>query len=228
MSVVDRLVAFLALPAYALRRSRVAGVSAYGALLFACLAIAAYSVLRGWFGRFTTVRVVAGALSLGVAAVLLLSHMHRYLVFRPRPFNVPEGVRGLEENAKLRVRGSGLFAVSDMSRYLVEVPAFFWSTRLDEHILAAQIQPFRVLGAGVPAGERGWWYVFLEPRRVVKAVSGELGFGLRVRPAVRVIHRTDKGQKSLYLSCDSEDELAVLLTQLQTTSEMAWDEENTA
>jgi hypothetical protein len=117
---------------------------------------------------------------------------------------------------KIFARASGTFAVNEMERHLVEVPVVFWSTELGEHILAARVRAFSLFGVGVPSGERGWWYVFLEPKRIREIVAGEVAFGLRLRPAVRVLRETDKGLAEVYVSCDSTQELSVLLKEMRS------------
>lgn len=102
-----------------------------------------------------------------------------------------------------------------MRRYLVEVPVVFWATELKEHIVAAKVRGLNVLGVGVPSAERGWWYVFLEPRRVVEIDSGELFFGLRRRPAVRVLFEGQRGREAFYLSCDSLEQLDIVRSELR-------------
>jgi hypothetical protein len=215
MSLASRLVALICAPAYGLRRSRIAGLSAYTVLLFLCFTAAAFSAFRGWQGGFTSLRSLEMAASLFLVALLLWAHSQRYLVFHPKAWDVPDDTRKLAAEEKLRLCGSGLFAVSDMARYLVEVPVFFWSTRLDEFVVAAQVRPFNLLGAGVPLGERGWWYVFLQPSQVLDLVSGVLGFGLRWRPAVQVVCQTDRRRENIYLSCEDAHQLTILLKELR-------------
>jgi hypothetical protein len=126
----------------------------------------------------------------------------------------------LVADQKLLVRGSGFFEVSNMRRYLVEVPVVFWTTELAEHILAAKVRAANILGIGVPAVERGWWYLFLDPPKVTEIVPGQVCFGLRCRPAVRVSYG-EKGRDVLYLSCDTGEQLATLLCELRGKAEAA-------
>ena len=221
MSWASRLAALICAPAYGLRRSRIAGLPAFGSVLFLCFLVAAWSAFRVWQSGFTTQRTLALAASVLAAVLLLGADAQRYLIFRPKPCVVPEDTPDLVAEEKLRLRGSGLFAVSDLAHYLVEVPVFLWCTRLGDLVVAAQVQPRNILGAGVPESERGWWYLFLEPKRLLDVVPGELGFGLRVRPAVRVSRQTDKGRGSFCLSCEDTRQLAILLKTLQAKREEA-------
>ena len=77
------------------------------------------------------------------------------------------------------------------------------------------------LGVGVPRAERGWWYVFIKPQRVIEIAPGELCFGPRVRSAVRVTYATQNGREVVYLSCDDRSQLAVLWKELQTKMKAA-------
>ena len=221
MSFAGRLAALICAPAYGLRRSRIAGLPAFGSVLFLCFLVAAWSAFRVWQGGFTELQALALAASVLVAVLLLGADAQHYLIFRAKPCVLPEDTPDLVAEEKLRLWGSGLFAVSDLARYLVEVPVFLWCTRLDEFVVAAQVRPRNILDAGVPASERGWWYIFLEPSRVLDVVPGEVGFGLRVRPAVRVFRQTDKGRESFCLSCEDTRQLAILLKTLQAKREGA-------
>jgi hypothetical protein len=114
---------------------------------------------------------------------------------------------------QLALRGSGIFEVGGMRRYLVEVPVIFWTTRLAEYVLCANVQPASLPGIpGVPRGERGWWYAFIEPGRVTDVARGELCFGLRQRLAVRVRYGVPaaKSPAMVYLSCDDRAQWRVL------------------
>lgn len=215
MSIRDRFLALISAPAYALRRSKAGFLRLHVGVIVLCLVGAAYVAYRGWQEGFALTHAALAVVCLLVVTLMVWAEAHRYVVFHPLTTVVPEGTRDLAPEEKLFVRGSGTFEVSDMSRYLVEVPAVFWPTQLAEHILAAKVRAFSLLGVGVPSGERGWWYIFLEARRVIEIVPGELCFGLRLRPAVRVLHRTDKGHELLYLSCDTPQQLAVLFKELQ-------------
>ncbi|MBC7261879.1 MAG: hypothetical protein H5T63_07670, partial [Chloroflexi bacterium] len=46
-------------------------------------------------------------------------------------------------------------------------------------------------------------------------------FGLRCRPAVRILYETKKGRQHIYLSCDRPAQLARLVKELQLKAEAA-------
>ncbi len=216
MPILDRFLGLISALAYALQRSKIGFLRLHVGAMLLCLAGAAYVAYHGWQEGFTLGRGALVALYLMFIALLLWADMRRYVIFRCRPASGSEAVPDLSAEEKLFLRGSGFFEVSDMRRYFVEVPVVFWTTQLAEHILAAKVRAFNIFGlAGVPCEERGWWYAFIESRRVIEVVPGELCFGFRVRPAVRVLSRAKKGREVVYLSCSGAEQLAVLLKELQ-------------
>lgn len=220
MTILDRLLGLVYALAYGLRRSKFAFVRLHAAAIVLCLLPAAYVVYRGLQGSLSLTHAALAALCLAWSGLLLWAESRRYVIFKPQPTTVPDGTKDLAPEEKLLVRGTGSFAVSNMVRYLVEVPVVFWSTQLCEHILAAKVRAWSLLGIGVPSNERGWWYIFLEPRSVIEVVAGQLCFGLKLRPALQVLHRTDKGNEFLYLSCDSPQQLAILLKEIECKREL--------
>jgi len=221
MSVLDRFLGLISALAYALRRSKFGFLRLHIGAMLLCLLGAAYVSYRGWREGFTPIHAALIAVFLLLMGLLLWADARRYVVFRPRPMAGVDAAMDLAPEQKLFLRGSGFFEVSDMRRYLVEVPVVFWATQLAEHILAAKVRAFNFLGIGVPSGERGWWYIFLDPPQVIEIVPGELCFGFRLRPAVRVLYKTKKGREALYLSCDASEQFAVLLKELQAKVEAA-------
>jgi hypothetical protein len=221
MSFLDRLLGLLSAPAYALQRSKLGFLRLHVGTVLLGLFGAAYTAYRGW--RYGFAPVHAAWISLCLLGVMLLLWVDRqhYIIFRRELANAFQEVPDLRPEEKLMLRGSGVFEVSQMRRYLVEVPVVFWTTQLAEHIIAARVRAINFLGVGVPSAERGWWYVFLEPRRVLELEPGELCFGLHCRPAVRVLYTSKKGREALYLSCNSPAQLAVLLKELQAKAQAA-------
>jgi len=219
---MERFFGLISAPAYALQRSRIGFLRLHIAAILLCLSGAVYLGYRGWLNGFTLTYAVLIPLCLLVVALWLWADARHYVVFRERPATALGAVADLAAEKKLFLRGSGFFEVSNMCRYLVEVPVVFWTTQLSEHILAAKVRAFNLLGlAGVPAVERGWWYIFLEPVHVIEIVPGDLCFGFRSHPAVRVTYETQKGRGVLYLSCEGPGQQAVLLKELQTKAEAA-------
>jgi hypothetical protein len=215
MTIVDRFLALISAFAYALRRSKFAFLRLHLAMMAVCLLIAGYAAYQGWQEGVTLAHVALILLCLLLLGLMLWADTHRYLVFKPRVTAVPEGTKDLAPEERIFVRGSGVFEVSDMQRYLVEVPVVFWSTQLNEHVLAAKVRAWNVMGLGVPTAERGWWYIFIDPRKVAEIEPGEICFGWRLRPAVRLLIKTGRGQEMTYLSCESVQQLAILLKELQ-------------
>ncbi len=215
MTILDRLLGVVSALAYGLRRSKFAFVRLHAATIILCLLVVAYLAYHGIQRNLSLTQAAVIALCLTWSGLMLWAQSRRYVIFKPKPTTIPEGTQDLAPEEKLFVRGTGNFAVSNMCRYLVEAPVVFWSTQLCEHILAAKVRAWNFLGIGVPSNERGWWYIFLEPRSVIEIATGQLCFGLKLRPALRVLHHTEQGNEFLYLSCDSAQQLAILAKEIE-------------
>ena len=216
MMIVHHVLGLINALAYGLRRSKLGLVRLNVALAVLCLFLAGYNGWRGWQDGYTPAHVVSMALCLLLVSLLIWAEARHYLLFRPGQITVSARVPTLPPEKKLFLRGSGLFEVSNMRRRLVEVPVVFWATELAEYILAAKVHALNVLGLGVPAAEKGWWYIFLEPREVNSIVSGELYFGLQRRPAVRISYRTERGLEAIYLSSEDPQQVAIVVHDLQS------------
>jgi hypothetical protein len=215
MPIFDRFFGLLAALSYGLHRARVGFLRLRVALIMLCCLYAALTAYRGWRAGFAVTHCAAIALCLGLAAALLWVHQRQYIVFREGPATTNAMVPELRPEEKLLLRCSGVFQVSRMTRYLVEVPVVFWTTQLADHILAAKVRALNVLGIGVPSEERGWWYIFIEPKRIVDITTGDLCFGLRSRPAVRVQFNGEQGRQTVHFSCDGVSQRDRLLQELQ-------------
>ncbi len=214
MPISDRLLGVVIALAYGLERTKIGFLRLrVGVMVLSCLC-AVYAAYLGWRAGFAPVHGTAIALCLLTSVVFLWAHQRHYMIFHEQPVPAASDVPGLRAEERLHVRGSGLFQVSDMTRYLVEVPTVFWTTRLADHILAAKVRALNILGVGIPSEERGWWYIFIEPKHVLAITAGQLCFGLGVRPAVCVQYKAQKGRQVAYLSCDSPEQRARLLEHL--------------
>ncbi len=190
--MLNRLLGLIYASAYALQRGKVGFLRLRIGAILLCLAGVVRIVWRGWDRGFAWNDAALMALCLLVAFLLFWANRRQYVVFRARPVAPTDATSDLAAEEKLFLRGSGVFEVSNVRRYLVEVPVVFWTTQLAEHILAAKVRAPNILGVGVPSDERGWWYIFLEPRHVLEIEAGELCFGWRCRPAVRLLYETKK------------------------------------
>lgn len=215
MTILERFLGLISAPVYALQRSKLGPLRLRVAALWLGLAGAAYLAFRGWRNGFPAVYLAGIVVCLLWTALLEWVNRQHYLVFRVHPLDLPQPSTDLRAEEKLLVSGSGHFEVSDMRRYLVQVPVVFWSTELAEHIVAAKVSAWNLAGIGVPDMERGWWYVFLEPPHVLEIEVGTLCFGLRQHPAVRVRYTGNKHIETLYLSSDDPARLARLIKELR-------------
>ena len=208
-------------PAYALERAKAGFLRLRAAALILCCLCAAITAYRVWSTGFSPSHAAILTGCLLVAGVLLWAEQRRYVVFCEQSAFAASEAPELRAEEKLFLHGSGIFEVNNMARYLVEVPVVFWTTQLGDHILAARVRALNLMGVGVPSEERGWWYMFIEPKHVREITAGHLCFGLWLRPALRVRYETEQGRQLLHLSCDSTGQQTRLLRELQTKAEAA-------
>jgi hypothetical protein len=221
MSIFDHFLGLLVAAAYGLQRAKVGFLRLRLGVMLLCCFYAAHTAYQGWQAGFGLRHGATITLCLAVGAALLWADQRCYIVFREHPTVPTAGAHELCAEEKLRVHGSGVFQVSNMARYLVEVPGVFWTTQLADHVAAARVRAVNVLGVGVPSEERGWWYIFLEPKHVLEIVAGDLYFGFGLRPAVRVQCAAQPTRQAVYLSCDNVEQRATLLKELQTKAQRA-------
>ncbi len=217
------LLAFLGLilkVSYRLSRLRLGGQPLNRWLFFfSLLGILTVAVDLVESGPVTDVVIILAGLSLMLA--LLWAGRTRYLIFRRAEHgssttsttNGPQ----LAPEEKVPVRASGHFEVSGMRRYFVEAQAYFETVETGEHILIAWIPPWSFLGlAASPRGEVGLWYVFFMPATIKEIEVGEVHFGLRPRPALKVVYQSESGSReTVYLSFDHHGQQETVLTDLR-------------
>lgn len=162
--------------------------------------------------------VVVILVCLCLMLVLLWAGRNRYLIFRKAEnpsltMNVPQ----LAPEEQVPVQASGHFEVSDMRRYFVEAQAYFETVETREHIIIAWIPYRSFLGlAASPRHEKGLWYIFFMPATVKEIEVGEVYFGLRPRPALKVVYQSESGSReTVYLSFEHHEQREVVLADLR-------------
>ena len=138
MSIGLRMMALLSALAYGMRRSKLAFVRVSVVGMMLALGIGGCALYVIWLHGLTTGRLVGLGLVVAAVAFFAWADVQRYVAFSPHSVDLAELERALKPEEKLFLRGTGLFAVSDMERQLVEVPVVFWSTQLGEHIVGRQ------------------------------------------------------------------------------------------
>jgi hypothetical protein len=134
-------------------------------------------------------------LCLVLVLVTLLARRQGFIVFRQgggEPSPSPDRSE-LAPDEKIAVRATGLFEVRDRQRHFVEVTADFATMETREHIVMARMLDSRFL-VGAPKGDVGWWYIFFKPHTIGEIEVGEIHFGLRARPAIKLGYKTDEGK----------------------------------
>lgn len=205
---------------YRLRRLRLWGQPLNRWLFFlSLLGIPAVAVDLMESGPVADAVVILAGLSLMLA--LLWAGRTRYLIFRRAepPSSSASSASGpqLAPEEKVPVRASGHFEVSGMRRYFVEAQAYFETVETREHIIIAWIPPWNLLGlVASPRGEVGLWYVFFMPATIKELEVGKVYFGLRPRPALKVVYQSESGSReTVYLSFDHHEQEEAVLADLR-------------
>ena len=158
---------------------------------------------------------------LGLMLALLWAGRTRYLIFQrtehPSFSSSMADVPQLAPEEKVPVRASGHFEVSGMRRYFVEAQAYFETVETREHILIVWIPRRSLPGlAASPREEVGLWYAFFMPATIREIEVGEVHFGLRPRPALKVVYQAESGsQETVYLSFDRPEQREIVLADLR-------------
>lgn len=158
-----------------------------------------------------------------VALVLWQAKRRRYLRFVPQAAADadPPGPQALASEDKVPALASGYFAVNNMRRYFVETAAQFQVFETRERVVMANVAPSRLLLlARTPEHEWGWWYTFFQPSMIARVETGQLCFGLRQRPALKIELNVgpEEAPEALFLSFDDEAARAVVWADLQFDS----------
>jgi hypothetical protein len=163
--------------------------------------------------------VILACLSLMLA--LLWAGRTRYLIFKraehPSSTTLTTDGPQLAPEEKVPVWASGHFEVSGMRRYFVEAKAYFETVETREHIIIAWMPHRSFLGlAASPREEAGLWYIFFMPAHIRVIEVGKVHFGLRPRPALKVVYQSESGSmETVYLSVDHHERQEVVLADLR-------------
>jgi hypothetical protein len=183
-------------------------------LLFALASGLIWWKMGGLPGKQATLII---ALCLLLVLVTLLAKRQGFIVFREREGTLPPApdLPELAPDEKVAVRATGLFEVRDRQRYLVEVTADFATMETKEHIVMGRMLDPRFL-LGAPKDDAGWWYIFFKPHTIREIEVGQVHFGLRSRPAIKLTYRTSEGKaEPVYLSFDESLQMQRVLEDLR-------------
>ena len=95
----------------------------------------------------------------------------------------------------------------------MEATADFATMETREHIVMARVLDSRFL-AGAPKGDVGWWYIFFKPHTIRGIEVGQVRFGLRSRPAIKLITTSEGKVEPVYLSFDDPLQMQRVLEDL--------------
>jgi hypothetical protein len=164
------------------------------------------------------------ALIIGLCLILvlvtLLAKRQGFIAFRRSELSPPPHPHELAPDEKAAVRATGLFEVRDKQRYFVEVTADFATMETREHIVMGRMLDARFL-VGVPKADAGWWYIFFKPHMIREIAGGQVHFGLRTRPAIKLGYRTEEGKVgTVYLSFDDPLQMQQVLEDLRRDAQV--------
>jgi hypothetical protein len=180
-----------------------------------------FALASGWIWRGGGLTGEQAALiivlCLILVLVMLLARRQGFIVFRQDggELSLSPDRPELAPDKKVAVRATGLFEVRDRQRYFVEVTADFATMETREHIVMARMLDSRFL-MGAPKDDVGWWYIFFKPHTIREIEVGQVHFGLRARPAIKLEYRTAEGKvEPVYLSFDEPLQMQQVLEDLR-------------
>lgn len=211
-----RLLGLLGWISYNFTRHRVAGIPL--TLWLLAFAVAWPALLISGSVRTTAWSIAAAGLAVLLLAAIAIGARNGYVVFRPAPERPSISGRPLKPEEKIPARATGVFEVSGMAHYLADARAWFETVETREHIVIVWNPMSRfLLFAKTPKHLAGMWYAFFQPSHIRALQAGQMAFGGRVRPALRIAYQPDeaKARAQLYLAFDSEENLAAVLDDLR-------------
>jgi hypothetical protein len=159
-------------------------------------------------------------LCLALVLVTLLAKRQGFIVFRGRQLSSSPNPPELAPDEKVAIRATGLFEVRGEWRYFAEVIADFATMETREHIVMARMLDVRFL-VGAPKDDAGWWYIFFKPHTIREIEVGQVHFGLRTHPAIKLEYEAQEGKvEPVYLSFDDPLQMRRVLEDLHRDAEI--------
>jgi len=220
MGMVLRIAGVVSRIGYALSRYRFLGLRLDILAMVGSLALIPWRIWDGWVRGYAMSHITAMVLCLFLFVSLLVLRLRRYVVFRDESFSIPEGAPKLCPENEVEIRVTGFLEVQGKQRHFVEVPAVFQTTELREYIIMAKLRTRRSMGpVQSVAGEWGWWYAFISPRKVQSIKGTRLYYGFARRRAVRVVYTMEDGKdNTLFLSFDGLESYALIAQDMRLRS----------
>lgn len=174
--------------------------------------------------QLTAWRVALAAVGALLSGVLWVARQRGYVAFRSHGAPDPEETRMLEYEEKIPARATGSLVVGDLEGYFAGLEAWYETVATREHIVIARNPESRLLLFAKSLGaESGMWYAFFRPEHIVAIEVGELFFGLKKQPAVRIAYRVDDSeeQDAIYLAFRDRDKRDLVLNDLLLDAELS-------
>jgi len=113
-----------------------------------------------------------------------------YVVFTPQSHLAAPPPRKMAPEDKEAHFATGRFAVAEKHGYLADLTAYWRSFGTREHAVMAIQHASRFFLGSLPADQIGMWYIFFRPEDIEEVTPGEVAFGARGRPGLRVAYRS--------------------------------------
>jgi hypothetical protein len=212
------IVGFILKASYQLNRHRLGPLRLnFVPLLFALSTGLIWWKVGGLAGEQTALIVV---LCLILVLVTLLAKRQGFIIFRREELSPSPNPPELAPDEKVAIRATGLFEVRGERCYFVEVIADFATMETREHIVMGRMLDVRFL-VGAPKDDAGWWYIFFKPHTIREIEVGQVHFGLRSRPAIKLGYRTEEGKvEPVYLSFDDPFQMQRVLEDLRRDAQV--------
>ncbi len=205
------IIGFILKASYQLNRHRLGPLRLNLVPLVFALASGLTWKVGGLAGEQAALIIVLGLI---LVLVTLLAKRRGFILFRRTKLPPSPSSPELMPDEKVSVRATGLFEVRDERRYFVEVTADFATMETREHIVMARMLNSRFL-VGAPKSDIGWWYIFFKPHTIREIEVGQVHFGLRARPAIKLGYKTDEEKvEPVYLSFDEPLQMQRVLQDL--------------
>ena len=153
--------------------------------------------------------------------ITLLAKRQGFIIFHRRELSPSPNPPELAPDEKVAVRATGLFEVRGKRRHFVEATADFATMESREHVVMARMLDLRFL-VGAPRDDAGWWYMFFKPHVIREIEVGQVHFGLRTRPGIKLGYSTKEGKvEPAYLSFDDSRQMQRVLEDLHRDAKVS-------
>lgn len=188
IDVMTKFVGLFLKAGYQLRRHEWMGIALDRWIALALLMVAGLIAIR-WLPGGLQGALICAVLFAALLIIQGLAGRMNHVIFQTHgdPTQATSGSPRLAPMDKLLLRATGRFEVEGKQQSFTELQAYFRSFETREHAVMAFVPPslFLLLGRW-PGHEIGMWYMFFKNDELRRVQVGELCFGTRLKPAIRL------------------------------------------